>query len=53
MAEAEEQEAGGEGCVTCKRMGSRQHMRKGHENDKGYRLEVRERGCETGGRGKE
>ena len=27
MAGAEEQEAGGEGCVTCKRMGSRQCMR--------------------------
>ena len=39
--------------MTCKRVGSRQRMRKGHENDKGYRLEVRERGCETGGRGKE
>ena len=33
MAEAEEQEARGEGCVTCKRMGSGQCMRKGHEND--------------------
>ena len=50
MAEAEEQEARGEGGVTCKRMGSRQCMRKGHENDKGYRLEVRERGCETRGK---